>query len=472
MNFIINLLILLLLHQSVSGIVMDCEFKTNSEECKVTSLSVDAADTEITSITGRHDFRRTNKDVKELWIIREVRTEFVPTNVCKFFENMLRLDIYGTRIKAVTRPVFKNCAKVNKVCILFTAVSALPEDIFEDLSELKELLLYENKLIMLPAKLIANNLKLNSFSARNNQLLFIDLQFAQELTKIDLTSNLCISKKFPEDITGVTQMNKMITENCESPMTKALSAKNERISQLESNSTSQNSEILALKAQIKINEDKFKLNIAALMRENQQLDSFNRIRIKELEDLKLNNTEAIKKVYEENISLKSNVSTCQEEVEKKKKETEVIKVLNDNANEKSNKSQAEITILKHNLSSTISNLGESQKKIDLFMVDNVNLNGSLEECWQNLSSVNDVNHNLELNLELADKNCSEVITTLRHSERSGNETKVDFVYFIFLAFVSASIMIAIVLYMRRQAQRNLIRTMINHQVKMGNLINE
>lgn len=474
MNFIINLLISLLLHQSVLGIAMDCEFKTNSEECKVTSLSVEAPDTEITSITGRHAFRKTNKDVKELWIIREVKTEFVPTYVCKFFENMERIDIYGTRIKAVTRSVFKNCAKVIKVCVLFTSVTTLPEDIFEDLSELKELLLYENKLIMLPAKLIASNPKLTSFSARNNQLQFIDLQFAQELIKIDLTSNLCINKKFPEDLNSVAIMNQVINGNCESPMTKTLIVKNERISQLQANLTSQNSEILRLKAQLKITEDKFVSNITALMLENENLNRSNGIHIKELEDLKVNNTEAIKKIYEENISLKSNVSTCQGEVAKKKKETEDIKVLNDNANEKSEKSQAEITILKLNLSSTVADFDESQTKIDLLMVDNMNLNDSLEECWQNLSSVNNDNRDLEANLERADKNCSEIITSLRqtHSERIGHETKVDLVYVIFLGFVSASIMIAIVLFMRRQAQRNLIRTMINHQVKMGNLINE
>lgn len=477
--------VFLFLGNGIESIVIDCEFRSNSEECKITSLKV-PADTEVTSITGAHAFRKSNKDVKELWVVRDTQTEYVPTNFCKFFENLERVDFYGTKIKHISRAAFKNCPKINKVCILFTSLTSIPEDIFYDLSELRDLSLYENKLVMLPGNLIAKNLKLMTFTARNNSLLMIDVDFSSQLTKVDLTGNACIDKVFPAGGLTLSLLNKEILENCESPIKQFMSSKNEKLMQLEANVTAKDSEIKTLKEKSKFDQAIFTSNLMKLQIENAKLNFESGMRLKELEAMKTNSTAQITKVYDENISLKANVTTCQQEVDKKSKEIDEFKVSTVTYSDKAKTSQIEIDSLKANLSTTIDSLHSTQYTLEFVTAQNFNYNESLEECWQNLSSINEMNEYLEqkaVNFENKvmdiEKNCTKTMNALRQTL---NETckdsiaanlaydsekcagKSEFTYYIFLCMAFAVIFAGTVIYLRRAAQRNLIKTMINYEV--------
>lgn len=61
-------LFLLMFVKHVAGLRLTCEFRLNSEECKVINLKVLEGDIEITSVTGQHAIRKTNTDVKEIWV--------------------------------------------------------------------------------------------------------------------------------------------------------------------------------------------------------------------------------------------------------------------------------------------------------------------------------------------------------------------------------------------------------------------
>lgn len=297
---------LILVKVSIAAIEVNCEFKSNSEECKVNTLKVAARDMEVTSISGQHGYRKSNDDVKELWIVRTVLTEFVPTKFCKFFENLERIDIYGTSIKYISRKVFFNCVKVTKLCIMFTALNSIGEDVFEDLTELKELFIYDNKLVMLPGGLIAKNTNLTSFSAKNNLLQIIDIQFPTRMTKIDLEENNCIDKRFPETI-SVRTLNKEIAENCQSPMNKALAAANNKIKQIEETLKIKQTKIDEMSDELKISKATCETNISRLSFQNTMIKNENENHIRELKAISLNSTEKIAMIFEENVGLKTNM---------------------------------------------------------------------------------------------------------------------------------------------------------------------
>lgn len=477
----------LLLLQEVQSVQILCEFRLNSQECKVEKLKVFENDTEVTSISGFHSFRKTNKDVKEIWIAREVETEIAPTNFCKYFENMERIDIYGANIKRVTRNVFKNCVKARKVCILFTAVSTFDEDVFEDLTQMKELFLYENKLVMLPPMLLAKNLALTTFSARTNQLKIIDIEFPPSVNSIDFTSNLCINKKAPEDY-SLGLLKKEVAEKCANPMKKTLADQNGKITQLEANLTKQENEIIYLTMEmVKVKIDA-SANISQLMQENIRLKDEADIRDLELETMRMNSTEKEAKLLDQNKAMALNVTTCQQENGRKAKLLQKVEDTNKSLRSKSENFQADNESVIRNLTACKQTASVNQVKTELLLAENFNLNGSLEECWQNVSSNDDANEDLrykitqlEAHLYQSRENCTAMEKNLKeatkktaeHLTSNGNcRNEIHAKYFLLLALTFVGALVVIVLYMRRQASRNLIRNMINHEVTMKGLMNE
>lgn len=459
----------------VESIQIKCDFRLNSEECKVVSLKVLENDTEVTSIVGTHAFRKTNRDVKEIWIDRGVESEFIPTNICKFFENIERMDLYGSQIKHVSRLAFKNCPKVSKVCILFTSLWSLPEDLFEDLIELKELFLYDNKLLFLPEKLIAKNTKLTSFSAKSNQLITVDIDFKPITASIDLRGNKCIDKRFPEDIKTLTLFKKELEGNCESSFKKSFAIKFQETSDLQRNLTEKIDHLVNEKLELEIEKKSLTLNVSQLLEENSMLRDEVALRHVEIEAIKINNTKEVAAVFDENILLKINVSECQRTLDKSFKEAKEQMDKNLVYIEKIETFQIDLKALKVNQTLSDRKTANLLSKLELLEASNSNFNESLEECWQNLSSVNAFNEALNLQILDISKNFTNEING--RGDRPLAENKSDncvknicLKYFIILFLTFITILVAIVVFMRRRASRMLIRQMVNHQVSMGRLI--
>lgn len=466
----------------VGSFRLTCEFRLNSEECKVINLKVLEGDIEVTTVTGQHTIRKTNLDVKEIWVTRDVESEIVPTNVCKFFENMERMDIYGSKIKQISREVFKGCRKVTKVCVLFTTLTTFPEDTFSDLVALKELFIYENKLVALPEKLVANNANLMSLSARNNRLAMIDIVFDLSLKSIDLRANTCIDKRFPEDVNSLRLFNKQVGDDCESPLKKLMG---EKIATFQSNLTGLVNEIKSLKmdnAALEKEKTWLSTNVTNLMNELTTLKGQNSQRVLEIQAIKTNNTKQIDLVYNENISLKVNLTMCQQLVRMKVSENTRIRLDNDNVQSKFRTSQQQIAIINASHVDNVASYKKLQEKFEIFEMRSQNINESLEECWENLTITFGLNSELTMKItELEDRppTVHEICPkqpqadTLEGSKCTGlgaGSENIKASYFITLVFVFAGIVFATVLYMRRKATRMLIAQMITQRVSMRHLI--
>ena len=411
------LLIFLVLLEQSESIQINCEFRLDSIECKVNSLKVLETDMEVTSIAGVYGNQKSNKDVTEFWVDRGVDTERVPTNICKFFINMERIDIYGSKITKITRKVFNNCSKVRQVFIQHTSLVLLPEDLFEDLGELQVLFLYGNKLVNLPGNLIAKNLKLIQFNATSNQLKTIDIEFGDKITNIDLSNNKCIDKSFPRDVLNLSVFKKLIAENCENPMKKSLELKANEIAVLKASLAEKENEIRNLKSEKEVQRVEKNREVSKLKVENEGY------RI-EIEAIKIKNSKQIDATNDENISLKLNLDKCLLNVTKLSK---TVQELNSN-NE--NKIQ-EIKKLKSFIRELNANISDLQTKLHLVEMENLNFNKSLEECRQNFTSITKelvlkVDENDLLNMTV-EENLREI-----NNIKSSNEDMVDKLYLMII----------------------------------------
>lgn len=479
MKIVKILLICLLIRDDVVSLRLNCDFRLNSEECKVNSLKVLENDVAVTTVVGTHAFRKTNNDVKELWISREVETERVPTKICEFFQNMERMDIYGTSINRISRDVFRGCVKVTKACVLFTSITTLPDDVFEDLIELKELYLYENKLVALPPNLIVKNPKLTSLSAKSNRLGIIDTELTpfESLKIIDFRANACIDKRFPDDYTNLTLFLKEVNENCESSMKKTFILKtrdlNERLKEKENEVEklkSQNAMIESEKATMAFNITQLTLGMGNLRDANDDLR-------REMEAVHENKSQEIANAFNENISLRVNISYCQSQIVEKVIEARKFSRKNEEYEAKLNASNREIGSLRGNLTITAETIGRIQLTMELLEADKINLNESLEECWQNISTITEINDKIILqgrNLGTNTEKCvypAPIVDSFRDNCADCGQ-KINFIYFIALAILFAMVLVWTVVFMRRKAARTLIKEMVNQQVSMRHLIDD
>jgi Leucine rich repeat len=453
----------------IQSVVLPCQFNDNSRECKVTALKLAQNDEEVIEVVGRHGYRQTNKDVKEVWFVRDLETEFVPANFCKFFENMERIDIYGTRIAHISRLAFNHCSKVNKVCILFTSLTHLDDDLFKDLPELKILAIYENKLVSLPQNLIANNPKITTFDARSNLLTVIDIEFPDTLTSINLESNKCISKTFSKSQGNLILFNKQVAGSCENPLKKTILAHKAEVKQLKD----QIKQLEADKNSLVLEKTNLAQNISGLKFENEKLLKVSEDTKLELQLIKTNNTIKIMKIIDENIKLSLSKTNCERENQQNSKDLVEWKAKFTNV---SAVSKATIEALKLNLTATDKELQDNLSKVELLSAENANTNNSLEQCWENLSEANDLHDASRVALEELEGSCNETIAELRGKlsvrpeSLIGEVSKPTWISMALLGLIFVVILIGTVFYMRRRASRSMIRETINHQVSMAHLI--
>lgn len=457
------------------GLQLKCDFRLDSKECKINSLNVFEGDTEVTSISGNYGYRKSNKDVREIWIDRAVETQIIPTNICKFFENTERFDIYGAQINQVTRKVFANCTKVVKLCILFTSLATLPEDVFDDLQELKELFLYENKFVILPENLIAKNTKLTSFTARNNLLRIIDIQFSSKVESIDLRSNKCIDKRYPEDIFYLSAFTKEISDNCENPMKKTLAVKVKEIFDLQMSSIMKDNEIERLKTDkgnLETVKNNLTLNISQLSLENSKLRVENGERRIEIEAMKTKNTREIAATFDENVQLKLNLTVCKTNVDEMYEEIKSLNNTNVESSSKIKESQTAINELMSNLSLVDKGYLDLRNKFSMALMDNMKYNKSLEECEENFTSTSE---HFNSKISALQNDFADIINVTFHVQNTklhsrNCDNKIHFMYFIVLFFSFIAILVVAAFCVRRYLQRTLIKQMVNHEVNMSYLL--
>lgn len=472
MNKIVQIFLLLGAFSFIQAVILPCQFNNNSDECKILNLKLKEKDEEVTDVTGRHAYRKTNDDVTEIWFTSGLETEFMPTNFCKFFANIKRIDVFASEISHISRLTFKFCVKITKVYITQTSLTQLDEDLFADLPELTLVYLSQNKLVSLPEDLIKYNPKLMTFVAQRNALTVIDIEFPESTTFVDLSDNKCINKSYMKaNLDDLKEFNREVATRCENPMKQTIITHKNEVKKLQA----QIAQLEQDKNDLEVEKANLGLNISSLMVENEKCAKINDGQKAELDMIKTNNTKKMAEIAEENIKVSAKYASCEREYNK------TLRSLDDATLQLSSlnsTSAAKINALQLNLTATDRKLRDNLAKVELLSAQNKNAKSSLEECRTDLAAAHDNFDVSQVQLEDNARNCNETIAGLRgklaeHAEAlTGETSRPSWLFVAILTVAFASVLAGTVVYMRRKLSTALVTEIVNHSVSITPLIIE
>lgn len=136
---------------------------------------------------------------KKITLILMKNTDLVEIGVNAFTElnNLKILSLNYNRIEKIHKLAFRDLVKVEKIEMVSNSIETLDVDIFQNNVNLKLVLLYHNKIKVIPTQLFARNINIETLQLQNNSISQIEKGFyktLEKLTKVDLSSNICISE--------------------------------------------------------------------------------------------------------------------------------------------------------------------------------------------------------------------------------------------------------------------------------------
>ncbi|KAG5677048.1 hypothetical protein PVAND_006832 [Polypedilum vanderplanki] len=207
--------------------------------CQSNKFKVKIDDAEIEKVDGVHYLRKTNYDVKKLFIHSnlDVNTIFLPINIgatfqkiesifainCNLasiksenFDNMMslkELNLNYNSIQEIPYDAFIYPENLEKLSIAFNQINVLHKNTFDHLINLRYLVLNNNKMQKLSSDTFKSNRKLEIIFLQNNEINFIaSRQFTNlhQLAIINLKNNTCID----DEIKNFNNVNEKITSIC------------------------------------------------------------------------------------------------------------------------------------------------------------------------------------------------------------------------------------------------------------------
>jgi Leucine-rich repeat (LRR) protein len=209
--------------------------------CISSQFTSTTPDTRITSITGNFDYPFLS-GVESLTFTKATVT-FIPdlTLFARQFPKFKQLWIIGSGLKHVERRQLAKIPQLTFINFLNNDIESLPEDAFNDLVNLDTLIVRDNKIKLLPPKLLWNLPKLKIFASNGNQIeliprdffknhreleqiwindnkirrIEVDFTLLPKLTILDLSSNSCINEVCQScNIDRLRQIQQKINRNC------------------------------------------------------------------------------------------------------------------------------------------------------------------------------------------------------------------------------------------------------------------
>ncbi|KAG5675453.1 hypothetical protein PVAND_005357 [Polypedilum vanderplanki] len=314
-NFISSLIV-----KSAIAEQMTCEFVKHTDGYNCEVKTVFDVQKEVTSIDGDHRFGKGNSDVEVLFINDLNKSKYVPTNVCSYFPNLYKVDIYGSSLVELRKDIFEGCSNLTKVVIKYVKFKTLNADLFTEIKNLTHVVVSFTTIEELPAKLFEKNMDtLKYVDLSFNMLKVINTELPTNLTLLSLMNNECIDEYFDQRSTtranSLTDIlkevkNKCGTENQGIPMEltysevefrklkEEIDKNNQKIKTLETNLqeadaqlgmkiVTQNIITRAMKSDIETNKQEMKNSIDTFRNEiNRKQEDFSKLISKQIEEIR------------------------------------------------------------------------------------------------------------------------------------------------------------------------------------------
>lgn len=161
---------------------IECEYVTLSSSklyaCKVLKASITTPHEVIVSVKGNHQHGKSNDDVTWVSFFNDSKIEYFPRNLQKIFPNLNDLRIQRCGLKEISHDDLVGLGKLNWLSLSSNQIKSLPDDLFENMPNLKKVFLRNNQIEFASSKLvepIKNDLKY--FDLRHNKT--IDERYIQ-----------------------------------------------------------------------------------------------------------------------------------------------------------------------------------------------------------------------------------------------------------------------------------------------------
>lgn len=131
-----------------------CDFDNSSDYCcNVKSAAITQPLTEIKSVNGDHHSNKTKEDVKFLKFEKTV-VNFFPRGINLIFPNLNKLVIFNCGLKKISRQDLIGFEKLEHLSLSKNKLTALPNDLFVDMTNLKWIDFNLNKIEFMTSKLL------------------------------------------------------------------------------------------------------------------------------------------------------------------------------------------------------------------------------------------------------------------------------------------------------------------------------
>jgi hypothetical protein len=161
--------------------------------------------TSISGIIGnRNPFSqnvRNDSMVDVLYISSFSGTRFIPTNVCKYFDNLKKFDICGEMIEEIQSDIFDGCKNITEVLIKSSRIKSIDSNFVSSLTSLQVFTMENTKVEFIHQDFFKNNLNLKKLNLDRNQLKVIDVDFdlLPALEALSVLANPCISSAYSKN---------------------------------------------------------------------------------------------------------------------------------------------------------------------------------------------------------------------------------------------------------------------------------
>lgn len=122
--------------QSINGIVLECDFKVldaNWESlysCSAKNLRTTLADRNVTEVSGVHAFKKSNYNVKKLYIYKQ-SCSYLPLNIGRYFTNLEILLAGNTNLKYLVDGDLDGLTSLKRFDVSWNPIEKLTRNFFK-----------------------------------------------------------------------------------------------------------------------------------------------------------------------------------------------------------------------------------------------------------------------------------------------------------------------------------------------------